>query len=113
MLDSYQALIDDFKDRGYGGHACYYAKYALYASYYELSHQAWKLKDIEEQKTATYKRICEFYYKNELLIKHCDEKATEQIIKVNESIAKRKGPMNEMPPFEEWLNSIITIWRNV
>ena len=111
MLDSYQALIDDLKDRGFGGHACYYSKYALYATYYEMSHPAWKLPDIETQKLATYNRIREFYNKNELLIKRCDEKATEQIIKVTEGIAKRKGPMEEMPPFEEWLNSILMIFK--
>lgn len=113
MLDSYQALINDFKDRGYGEPACYYAKYALYASYYEMSHNAWQLKDIDEQKIATYKRISEFYYKNELLIKRCDQKTTERIIKINETFAQNRGPMNKMPPFEEWLNSIITIWRSI
>lgn len=111
MMDSYQALINDLKDRGFGQHACYYAKYALYATYYEMSHQAWKLPDIDKQKLDTYKRIGEFYATNQQLIKHCGEKETENIIKVTEGIAKRKGPMSEMPPFDEWLNSIITIFK--
>ena len=41
MIDSYQALVDDFKDRGLGHHARYYAKYCLYASYYEMAHSVW------------------------------------------------------------------------
>ena len=111
MLDSYQALIDDLKDHGLGRHACYYSKYALYATYFEMSHPVWSQDDISKQKIDTYKRIYQFYIQNELLIKNCTEKETEQLIKVTKQIAERKGPMNEMPPFEEWLNAILTIWK--
>lgn len=69
MIDSYQALIEDLKDRGYGEQACYYSKYCLYATYYEMSHSVWQQDNIIEQKTNTYKRLSEFYNKNELLIK--------------------------------------------
>ena len=111
MLDSYQALIDDLKDRGLGRHACYYSKYALYATYFEMSHLVWSQDDISKQKIDTYNRICKFYMQNELLIKNCTTEETEKLIKITKEVAERKGPMNEMPPFDEWLNSILKIFK--
>ena len=111
MMDSYQALIDDLKDRGFGRLSCYYAKYCLYMTYYEMAHKVWQQEDIQTQKTNTYKRICQFYNKNEFLIKNCDLEESKELIKVTETYAKKRGPLNDMPPFEDWLNSIITIWN--
>lgn len=111
MIDSYQALVDDLKDRGYGKEACYYAKYCLYATYYEMSHAVWKEDKVAEQKINTYKRLSEFYKKNELLIKRCSEELTEKLNEMNKKIGERRGKLEEMPPFDEWLKSVITIWR--
>lgn len=35
---------------------------------------------------------------------------TKKMAEVNEQLAKRKGPLKEMPPFDEWLNSILTLY---
>lgn len=111
MIDSYQALVDDFKDRGYGSHSCYYAKFCLYATYYELAHDVWKREDVGERKMIVYKRLKEFYDKNELLIKNCDEKSIEQITKATKENAEKKGKLNDMPPFDEWLAAILNIFK--
>lgn len=111
MIDSYQALVDDLKERGIGTHACYYSKWCLYATYYEMAHDVWQQEDINERKLATYKRVIEFYNKNELLIKKCDEKLIDDIQKKTEELAKRKGKLNEMPPFDEWLEAILKIFK--
>jgi hypothetical protein len=42
MLDSYNSVVEDFKNRGVGTHAIYYAVWALYATYYEMAHDVWK-----------------------------------------------------------------------
>lgn len=110
MIDSYQALVDDLKDRGFGTESQYYAKYCLYATYYELSHDIWDQEDVTERKDITLKRLVEFYHKNELLIKKCSKELTEKMNKVNQEIAKKKNPfLHEMPPFEEWFNSILAL----
>lgn len=108
MIDSYQALIEDLKDRGFGSHTCYYSKYCLYATYYEMAHERWN--GMEEQKLAAYRRLKEFYNKNELLIKNCNEKDTQELIKATKLVAERKGKLQEMPPFEEWLEAILKIF---
>ena len=110
MIDSYQALVDDLKDRGYGMEARYYAKYCLYATYYEMAHAVWYQNDVEQQKINTYKRMTEFYKTNELLIKNSNEELTKKLDEITKQLAERKGKLEEMPPFEDWLNSIITIW---
>lgn len=112
MIDSYDAFIGDLKDRGYGQESSYYAKYCLYATYYEMSHEIWNKEDVQEQKVATYKRLVEFYTKHELLIKRVSNESTEKIIKITMENAEKKSPLiNDMPPFDEWLNSILAIWR--
>ena len=111
MIDSYQALINDLKDRGIGTHACYYTKWCLYATYYEMAHNVWQQEDVNGQKLATYKRIKEFYDKNELLIKRCDEETTKKINEQTKQIAEQKGKLNEMPPFKEWLEAILKIFK--
>lgn len=111
MIDSYQALVDDLKDRGYGSHACYYSKFCLYATYYELAHEVWTRENVGERKMGVYKRIKEFYTKNELLIKRCDEKLTKQIEKATKEIAEKKGKLQDMPPFDEWLAAILNIFK--
>lgn len=111
MIDSYQALVDDLKDRGFGTHACYYAKWCLYATYYEMAHGIWLQEDVNDRKIATYKRLIEFCNKNELLIDNCEEKLIEDIDKKTKELALRKGKLNEMPPFEEWLSAVLTIFK--
>lgn len=111
MLDSYQALVNDLKDRGLGMEARYYAKYALYATYYEMSHPVWKEEKVAQQRLNTYKRLAEFVNTNYMLIKNCNEKLEEKMKEVTLKLAKRKGKMEEMPPFEEWLANIINIFK--
>ena len=111
MIDSYQALINDLKDRGKGTHACYYAKWCLYATYYEMSHDIWLQEDVNDRKIAAYKRLREFYNKNELLINNCDEQLIGQIDEQTKKLAERKGKLNEMPPFDEWLEAILKIFK--
>jgi len=76
-----------------------------------LAHEVWTRENVGERKMGVYKRIKEFYTKNELLIKRCDEKLTEQIEKVTKEIAERKGKLQDMPPFDEWLAAILNIFK--
>ena len=112
MIDSYQAVINDLKDRGYGIQSCYYAKYCLYATYYEMQHDVWKQDNVSDKRRNVYQRLVKFYKTNELLIKNCSEEHTELLIKVNKEIAECKGKLDENAlAFDEWLNSILNIYK--
>lgn len=111
MLDSYCALINDFSARGYGTHACYYAMWALYATYWEMSHDVWKQDDIIKQKLDTYNAIKKFCKRYKLLIENCTEEQIQDIIEKTKKIAERRGSIGDMPPFEDWLHSILRIFK--
>ena len=110
MIDSYNALITDLKDRGYGTAACYYAKYCLYATYYEMSHAVWAEDKSADKKSETMNYLAQFYRQHELLIRRCGADTTEKIDKATKEHASKKGELIKMPPFEEWLNSITTLF---
>lgn len=110
MIDSYQSIINNLKERGLGHLAAYYTQYCLYSTYYEMAHDIWHSNKVDTQKINTYKRIVEFYNTNFLLLKYYDKKNDEGIIQVTEGIAKKKGHMNDMPPFEEWLTGILKLF---
>lgn len=109
MLDSYCSLIDDFSKRGKGNHAIFYAKWALYASYYEMSHSVWNDKKVIQQKFATYAKIAWFYKRYELLIKNFPKDKEEEVSNRTKQGALKRGKLGEMPPFDEWLASIIIL----
>lgn len=111
MIDSYNALIEDLKNRGYGAQAIYYAKYCLYATYFEMSHEIWKRENVQEKKANTLNYLAKFYFKHELLINHCSQEVTEKIINITKEIAERRGILTAMSPFEEWLNGIKIIFK--
>lgn len=111
MLDSYRSLINDLSARGYGGHARYYATWALYATYWEMSHEAWKEEGYVEEKKKVYASLVNFCREYKLLIENCDEKQIKNIEEKTKMLANRKGPVGDMPPFEEWLHSVLTIFK--
>ena len=112
MLDSYDSLVDNFAKRGYGFHSMYYTKWALYATYYEMAHKTWAEEDANEYKMKTYKRLVEFYNKHHLKYLNCPEDQSKDIDEKTKELAERKGPLsNDMPPFNEWLEAILNIFR--
>ena len=108
MIDSYDSVVTDFQKRGMGEYSKYYALWCLYATYYEMAHDAWK-EDFVEQKLNTYKKIVQFYNKYDLLIKNCEK--DEEISQRTKEIAEKKSKLNDMPPFDEWLASILNIFK--
>ena len=111
MIDSYDALVGDLQARGLSDYAAYYAKYCLYATYYEMSRDAWQPETSTEYRNASYKRLAQFYFKYKLLIKTVNTELTEKLIKTTYEITSKKGKLNEMPQFKEWLNSILTLYK--
>ena len=111
MIDSYDALVGDLRDRGMGPYAAYYAKYCLYATYFEVSRDIWQREDCIQYRNAVHKRLCEFYNKYRLLIKTVNEETTKKIVEISRDRTARKGKLNDMPPFNEWLNSILILFK--
>ena len=111
MIDSYECLVSDLQDRGLNIPAAYYAKYCLYATYYEMSRDAWQEEEAKERVAATYAHLAKFYNKHRLLIKTVNEELTKKIIDITKNMTQKKGKLNKMPPFEQWLNSILMLFK--
>ena len=111
MIDAYEALIDDLSARSFGVQAAFYSKYCLYATYYEMSHKPWHDEGIEQYVIATYNRIVQFYKKYHLMIESVSEENTKKVIEMTQKVSQRHGKLGEMPPFDEWLHSILKIFK--
>lgn len=111
MLDSYNSIVNDFKVRGIGQRAIYYAKWALYATYWEMAHEIWHKEGYNDEKIATYKKVIEFYNTHELAIKNCTDKQAQEIEGRTKELALKRGPLVDMPPFDEWLAAILNIFK--
>lgn len=113
MINSYDMLVEDFQDRGYGLHSKFYSYYCLVASYYEMSREEWRRPESIEYAARAYKKLVEFYNKRYLLLKNFTE--TEYIEKcqqMNEKLAKENGvnPDAMSVSFSQWIESLLTIY---
>ena len=111
MIDSYDSVVTDFMKRGYGEHAKYYAVWCLYATYYEMSHEAWMEDCMAENRLKTYKKIVWFCNKYALLIDNCSEEKEEEISQRTKQVAQRRGKLGDMPSFDEWIENILKIYK--
>lgn len=112
MIDSYDCLVKDLQDRAKSKQAGYYAKYCLYATYFEMARQAWCSQQGQKYKQATYQRVYDFYMKYRLLIKTVDEEYTQKLIKTTQELTLKKEKIETKISFTQWLNSIIMLYQN-
>ena len=111
MIDSYRSLINDFSKRGLGNYAIYYSNWCLYATYYEMAHDTWFEEQSMNKKAEVCAKLAKFYYEYELMIKNCTEEQLKDIQEKTPKLALKRGKLNDMPPFDEWLSSILTIFK--
>ena len=109
-IDTFDALISDLKDRGFGEHSKHYAIQCLCIAYYLLKRQIWYKPESETYRTNVYKRIAEFYRKHQLLLIYSSEEMFEKVNKSEKKIEQNiTNPVN-LPPIEEWLQAILTLF---
>lgn len=111
LIDSYDVLIDDLKNRGLGENAKFYAMSCLYSTYYELSKEIWWEEDSKQYRFDVYERLARFFYKHELLLLYTtNEKMIERIKSDEKKLAERVGPLREMLSPEEWMQTILNMF---
>lgn len=112
FIDSNDALVDDFMDRGYADKARYFSVYLMYYSYYEVNQSIWNEENVSEHKVETCKRIADFYEKNFALISDCSEEQRKKAqYKALEASVRKKKKVINLPPFEEWLRTILAKYK--
>lgn len=64
MLDSNDALVDEFASRGYSDKAKFYIGFMIFDAYYTLNKKEWKQKTNKGYRDAVEKRFSEYYKKH-------------------------------------------------
>lgn len=64
MLDSNDALVDEFLSRGVQDKAALYTAFMVFDSYYTMNKEEWKNQENQEYRDSTEKRFAEYYEKH-------------------------------------------------
>lgn len=64
MLDSNDALVDEFAARGHQDKAKFYICFMIFDAYYTLNKKEWKAKTNKEYRTAVERRFAQYYTKH-------------------------------------------------
>ena len=64
MLDSNDALVDEFLSRGVQDKAAFYTAFMVFDSYYTMNKEEWKNQENQEYRDSTEKRFAEYYEKH-------------------------------------------------
>lgn len=64
MLDSNDALVDEFLSRGVQDKAAFYTAFMIFDSYYAMNKEEWKNQENQEYRDSTEKRFAEYYEKH-------------------------------------------------
>jgi len=111
MIDSYDCLVNDLKERGFGFQARYYAMYCIYATYYEMRRKMWHQEGVGQYIAAAHERLIKFFNKYSLLLQYVDdEKTLNKIDETNKQIVKSKDELVEAEPIEDWLKSLLSVY---
>lgn len=64
MLDSNDALVDEFLSRGVQDKAAFYTAFMIFDAYYAMNKEEWKNQENQEYRDSTEKRFAEYYEKH-------------------------------------------------
>ena len=107
MLDSNEALIDEFMKRGKIQEAQFYATSMIFDAYFTMNKDEWINQENTQYRAATEKRFKDYYTKFKYLY---DTIATDIKTQIVMSIKNRmytEGLLMESITFEDWIKHII------
>lgn len=64
MLDSNDALVDEFLSRGVQDKASFFTAFMIFDSYYAMNKEEWKNQENQEYRDSTERRFAEYYEKH-------------------------------------------------
>lgn len=106
LLDSNNALIQQFVDRDMGSAAMFYVGSMVYEAYYTMNKDEWKSQENQGYRIDTERKFREYYIKyKELFNKIPDEMRNEIIVSLRGRKFK-EGMMLESITFNDWIEHI-------
>ena len=109
MLDSNDALIDEFFRRNMSDKAVAYICMMVFDAYYLMNKPEWKNQENIEYRDATEKRFSEYFKKHK---KHWESVPSKDKMLISQQIRGRtvmEGMQMENVTIDEWLEHIVTL----
>ena len=107
MLDSNEALIDEFICREMIQDAQFYATMMIFDAYFTMNKDEWINQENIEYRIATEKRFKEYYTKFKYLYDGIDSMAKTQIVMNIKNRMYGEGLLMESITFEDWISNIV------
>lgn len=106
MLDSNDALVNNFLSRGRKIDAQFYATSMIYDSYFTMNKEEWLNQDNKEYRMATERRFKDYWEKYKHLHDSIDENEKNQIIMGIKNRMFAEGVILESITFKQWISQI-------
>ena len=109
MLDSNDALVDEFLRRGMLDKAAFYTAFMIFDAYYTMNKPEWINQENGEYRKATEKRFASYYNKHRDLWDSLPPVNRMQISNAVRSRSVNEGMMMEAVTIDGWLKHIATL----
>lgn len=106
MLDSNEALVDQFIERGRPQDAQFYATTMIYDAYFTMNKDEWLNQENHEYRIATERRFKEYWLKHKSLHDEIVPEAKTQIIMGIKNRMYGEGMILETLTFNEWIKQV-------
>lgn len=106
MLDSNDALVDEFLRRGRKADAQFYACNMIYDAYYTLNKNEWIMQENQDYRRAVERRFKEYWLKHKHLHDSIPPDAKMQIVSGVRTRMFQEGLMLETQTFDQWIRQV-------
>ena len=106
MLDSNDALVDEFLRRGMGDKASFYTAFMIFDAYYTMNKPEWINQENREYRQSTEMRFAQYYAKHEDLWKNLPAADRMTISNAVRSRSVMEGMQMEAVTIDGWLKHI-------
>ena len=106
MLDSSDALVQQFLDRGHKEDAMYYSVGMIYDAYFTMNKNEWLNQENKEYRHATERRFKEYWLKYKYLHDSIPDDVKTQIIMGIKNRMYAEGMILETLTFNDWIKQV-------
>ena len=106
MIDSNDALVDEFIKRGVMDKAIFYTAFLIFDAYYMMNKEEWINQENKEYRDATEKRFAKYFNKRKSL---WDKLTAQEKVAISNQIRSRmvnEGMLMEAITIDDWLKKI-------
>lgn len=109
LIDSNNALIDEFLKRGCYNEALFYTGFLIFDAYYLMNKPEWREQENKEYRDSTEKYFAQYYKKRKELWEKIPDMDKMQMSNGIRSRTINEGMMMEAITIDEWLRHIETL----